>query len=72
MFRKHDLLKDHLRERFHVTAPGLPAFSGLLLNVSKTNLEFADVKVSNQAGEGHLFVDRHPGLYLQTVTDASG
>lgn len=72
MFTKRDLLNDHLRERFHVSAPGVPAFSGLLLNVSKANLEFADVKYNNQPAEGHLFVDRHPGLHLQRLNDAPG
>ena len=72
MFRKNDLLRDHLRERFHVTAPGVPAFTGLLLNVGKANLEFADVKYNGVTAEGHLFVDRHPGLYLQRLPNATG
>lgn len=71
---KRDLLKDHLRERFHITAPGLPDFTtGLLIHVAKSNVEFADVKVNGQAAQGNLYVDRHPGTYFQSVTtDATG
>ncbi|AAN01624.1 hypothetical protein FDI14_gp009 [Mycobacterium phage SirDuracell] len=73
MFEKKDLLKDHVRERFYVT-PGhdVPPFTGILLNVAKANLEFGDVRVENHQVEGTLFVERHPGLYLQRVNDATG
>jgi hypothetical protein len=73
LFRKTDLLKDHLRERFYVTAPGVPAFTGLLISIAKANLEFADVRVGNAPAEGaSLFIERSPSLYLQRVTDATG
>lgn len=72
LFRKNDLLKDHLRERFYVTSPDIPPFTGILLNVARTNLEFGDVRVGNSQAEGNLFVDRHPGTYLQKVNDAAG
>lgn len=73
MFRKTDLLNDHLRERFYVT-PGhnVPPFTGILIGIAKSNLEFGDIRVNGQPGEGSLFVERHPGLYLQTVNDATG
>ena len=70
---KNDLLKDHVRERFHVTAPGIPDYTtGILIKVAKTNLEFADVKVRGEPAPSPLYVDRHPGTYLQKVSDAPG
>ncbi|ACF34177.1 hypothetical protein Kostya_10 [Mycobacterium phage Kostya] len=50
----------------------VPPFTGILLNVAKANLEFGDVRVENHQVEGTLFVERHPGLYLQRVNDATG
>lgn len=72
MFRKNDVLKSHLRERFYVTAPGVPPFTGLLVHVAKANLEFTDVRVGSEPAEGNLIIDRHPGTYLQSVNGAAG
>jgi hypothetical protein len=73
MFRKRDLLQDHLRERFHVTlCSGGTPFSGILMSQSDLNFEFADVIVLNQKAEGRIFVDRINIDYMQRVTDAAG
>jgi hypothetical protein len=73
LFQKQDLLKDHLRERFYVTSPGIPSFTGLLINVSVKCLEFGDVKYENTPMDGdHLYIDRHPGTYLQRLSSEAG
>lgn len=71
MFRKTDLLKDHSRDRFHVTLKDGTSFSGILLQAAKTNLEFADVRVSDNKAEGWLFVDRDNIEYMQLVNNAA-
>jgi len=66
LFRKEDLLKDHLRERFYVTPKdGSQPFSGVLVHVAKRNYEFADIKANNQAADGPLFIDRNNVSYIQ-------
>lgn len=68
MFRK-DLLKAHLRERFHVTPKdGSTPFDGILVGCTKTNYEFSDVHQEGLTAASPLFIDRDNVSYLQAVT----
>ena len=67
MFRK-DLLKAHLRERFHVTPKdGSQSFDGILASCTKQNYQFVDVRVNGQSAASPLFIDRDNVLFLQSV-----
>lgn len=66
MFRK-DLLKRHLRERYHVTLTDGTSFSGVLVNTGDLNFEFAEVRAGEHKAEGRLFIDRLNVEYLQSV-----
>lgn len=67
MFRK-DLLKAHLRERFHVTPKdGSTPFDGVLIGCTKHNYEFGDVHQNGQLAASPLFIDRSNVSYLQAV-----
>jgi len=69
LFRKADLLKDHLRERFHVTPKdGSSPFSGVLISVAKSNFQFVDVTVNGHGAESPLFIDRDNVSYIQRVS----
>lgn len=67
MFRK-DLLKAHLRERFHVTPKdGSQPFDGVLASCTKQNYQFVDVRVNGQPAASPLFIDRSNVSYMQSV-----
>lgn len=67
MFRK-DLLKAHLRERFHVTPKdGSTPFDGVLTGCTRHNYEFSDVHQNGQQAASPLFIDRENVSYLQAV-----
>lgn len=72
MFTK-DLLKGHLRRRFHVTPKDGVPFAGVLLHAATTNLEFGDVTVGGEKAKGSVFIDRSNVAYVQLVSlDAAG
>ena len=67
MFRK-DLLRAHLKERFHVTPKdGSQAFDGILVACTRRNYEFVDVRVEGQSAASPLFIDRENVSYMQSV-----
>ena len=68
MFCKNDLVRHHLRERFHVTlSDGSQPFEGVLVGVSKASFEFCDVTFEGHAAASPLFVDRRNVSYFQAV-----
>ena len=68
MFRKNDLIKDHLRERFHVTPKdGSQPFEGVLVGSSKTSFAFADVHFGGFPAASPLFIDRDNISYIQAA-----
>lgn len=67
MFRK-DLLKAHLKERFHVTPKdGSPPFDGVMVGCTARCYEFVDVRVNGQQASSPLFIDRNNVSYVQAV-----
>jgi len=67
LFRK-DLLKAHLKERFHVTPKdGSPPFDGVMVGCTKWCYEFVDVRVNGQRASSPLFIDRDNVSYVQAV-----
>ena len=69
LFRKNDLLKQHRRERFHVTPKdGSSPFSGILVGVAVSNYQFVDVTVGGHVAESPLFIDRANVSYIQAVS----
>jgi len=67
LFRK-DLLKAHLKERFHVTPKdGSQPFDGVMVGCTKKCYEFVDVRVNGQKASSPLFIDRNNVSYVQAV-----
>lgn len=71
MFRKTDLLKAHLRDRFHVTPKdGSPPFDGVLTEYSPINYKFEDVRVNGHNAASPLVIDRANVSYIQAFVTA--
>ena len=68
LFCGRDLIRHHLRQRFHVTLrDGSQPFEGVLTGVSKTSLEFSAVTFDGHAAASPLFIDRVNVAYFQAV-----
>ena len=68
MFCGKDLIRHHLRQRFHVTLKdGSQPFEGVLTGVSKTSFEFSDVSFNDMAAASPLFIDRDNISFIQAV-----
>lgn len=68
MFRKTDLLKAHLRQRFHVTSKdGQAPFDGVLVEYDAERYKFDDVRVNGHQAASPLVIDRSNVSYIQAV-----
>ena len=71
LFGPKDLLKAHLRQRFHVTPKdGQPLFDGVLVEHDAERYKFDDVRVNGHQANSPLIIDRANVSYLQAVTPA--
>lgn len=68
MFRRKDLIKRHLRQRFHVTLKdSAEAFEGVLTGSSDFSFEFSDVTFEGMAAASPLYIDRNNISYIQAA-----